>query len=85
LRVVDGTAKTCKGVIAGLEKAFEDLADGTGIMAIVGDVPSRIDVRAWAERKGHLVQSDVRSGAISRMVIVKGRGLVHNPGPYPRP
>lgn len=74
--VVDGTKKECKGVLAELEQAMERAESGAPVHAIVADVPSRIDVRAWAERKGHRVTQDGRADGHFHMVIVKsGRAL----------
>ena len=58
--VVDGTTRECAGVIAALEKSVRSLRTETTLLAIVGDVPSRIDVLAWAARKGHRVLSERR-------------------------
>jgi TusA-related sulfurtransferase len=74
--VVDGTKKECKGVLSELEQAMERVDSGAPVHAIVADVPSRIDVRAWAERKGHLITQDGRADGHFHMVIVKsGRAL----------
>lgn len=73
--VVDGTRKECKGVLALLEGTLGPLPLGSQVRALVADVPSHIDVRAWAERKGHAVLSDLRVEGHFEMVIVKG-GLV---------
>jgi len=69
--LVDGTRRECTGVIAALERAMETVPDGTVVRALVADVPSRIDVLAWAERKGHDVPSDVRDGGRFQLTIVK--------------
>jgi TusA-related sulfurtransferase len=69
--VVDGTAKTCTGVIAGLETVMRRLPDGANVRAIVADVPTRIDVHAWAERKGHAIPAEVREAGLFQITIVK--------------
>lgn len=69
---VDGTLLNCKGAIARLEKAFSNLPPGTLARVVVGDVPSRIDLHAWAARKGHRVVEDARQGERFEMVIAKG-------------
>ncbi len=69
---VDGTLLTCKGAIARLEKELADLPAGTVARVLVNDVPSRIDVRAWADRKGHRVLTDERHGEWFELLIAKG-------------
>lgn len=69
---VDGTLLTCKGAIARLEKELAALPTGTVARVIVNDVPSRIDVRAWADRRGHRILNDVRHGEVFEMLIAKG-------------
>ena len=70
--VVDGTAKTCKGVIAGLERGMTDLAPGDVVLALVDDIPTRIDVYAWAQRKRHRVLDERRRGSGFAFYIAKG-------------
>ncbi len=70
--VVDGTAKTCKGVIAGLERGMSDLAPGDVVLAIVDDIPTRVDVYAWAQRKSHRVLEERRRGSGFLFYIAKG-------------
>jgi TusA-related sulfurtransferase len=72
---VDGTLLTCKGVIARLEATFSDLPSGSLARVLVNDVPNRIDVRAWADRKGHRVVNEVRQGDVFEMFIAKGGRL----------
>ena len=73
LLVVDGTTRDCAGVLAALEMTMRELPEGATIVAIVADVPSRIDVHAWAHRKGHSVTSDRAEEGRYRLRIVKGR------------
>lgn len=80
LVVVDGTTRDCAGVIAALEKTMRELPDGGTILAIVADVPSRIDVHAWAHRKGHAVTSDRAEDGRFRLTIVKLRRTAPAPG-----
>jgi TusA-related sulfurtransferase len=68
---VDGTARECTGIIAALEGAMAGLKDGTVVRALVADVPSRIEVLAWAERKGHSVPGDRREAGHFHLTIVK--------------
>jgi TusA-related sulfurtransferase len=70
--VVDGTRRECTGVIAELEKAMSDLRDGATVRALVADVPSRVDVRAWAERRGHAIPLEGRDGGRFQLTIIKG-------------
>jgi TusA-related sulfurtransferase len=69
---VDGTALTCKGAIAKLETELAARPPGTLARVLVNDVPSRIDVRAWADRKGHGVLEDIRRGEVFELLIAKG-------------
>lgn len=69
---VDGTLLSCKGAIARLEKEFSSLPSGTLARVVVGDVPSRIDLHAWAARKGHHVVEDARQGERFELIIAKG-------------
>ncbi|MGD1099093.1 MAG: sulfurtransferase TusA family protein [Thermoplasmata archaeon] len=69
---VDGTLLTCKGAIARLEKELSALPTGSVARVLVNDVPSRIDVRAWADRKGHRIVHDVRQGEVFELLIAKG-------------
>ena len=38
----------------------------------MNDVPSRIDVRAWADRKGHRIVGDAREGDEFDLLVAKG-------------
>jgi len=68
---VDGTLLACKGAIARLEAAFANLPPGGLARVLVNDVPNRIDVRAWADRKGHLVVNEQRLGDVFELLIAK--------------
>jgi TusA-related sulfurtransferase len=68
---VDGTRKECTGVIAALEKAMGSVGAGATVRALVRDVPSRIDVRAWAERKGHAILADRKEPRGFQLTIIK--------------
>jgi len=70
--VVDGTRRECTGVIAELEKAMSGLHEGATVRALVADVPSRVDVHAWAERKGHAIPQERREAGRFQLTIVKG-------------
>jgi TusA-related sulfurtransferase len=70
--VVDGTRKECAGIIAGLEKAMQTLPDGALVRAIVDDVPGRLEVHLWAERKGHAVVAEKNNGMIFQITVAKG-------------
>ena len=69
---VDGTLLTCRGAIARLEAAFVDLPSGSRALVRVNDVPNRIDVRAWADRKGHRIVNERRTGDVFELLIAKG-------------
>jgi TusA-related sulfurtransferase len=73
---VDGTLLTCKGVIARLEKEFSDLPSGSLVRVLVNEIPNRLDVRAWADRKGHRVVDEERRGEKFELVLAKGGPLV---------
>ena len=68
---VDGTLLTCKGAIAKLETGFLGLPSGTVARVLLNDVPTRIDVRAWADRKGHHVLDDSSRGEVFELLIAK--------------
>ena len=70
--VVDGTTRECAGVIAALEQAMSGLHDGAAVRALVADVPSRVDVHAWAERKGHAIPHERREAGRFQLTIIKG-------------
>ena len=76
---VDGTLLTCKGAIAKLETEFAHLPSGSLARVIVNDVPSRIDVRAWVERKGHRLVQDTREGERFELLIAKGESTAALP------
>jgi len=85
---VDGTLLTCKGAIARLETEFALVPAGTLARVRVNDVPSRIDVRAWADRKGHQVVGESRQGEVFEILIAKGdrpAGGVGSSGTLNRP
>jgi TusA-related sulfurtransferase len=71
-RTVDGTLLSCKGAIARLESTFSDLPPGSLVRVLVNEVPNRIDVRAWADRRGHPVLEEVRRNEVFELYIVKG-------------
>ncbi len=69
--LVDATGKNCKGIIASLENAIKKMHEGERIEAVVSGIPNRVDVYAWASRKGHKVNGETRDGSIFRITIVK--------------
>ena len=77
---VDGTLLSCKGAIARLETEFSNSPRGTVARVLVNDVPSRIDLRAWIDRKGHLLIRDVRAGDVFELHVAKG-GLTESRTP----
>jgi len=68
---VDGTALSCKGAIAKLETEFAKLPSGSLARVLLGDVPTRVDVRAWAYRKGHNVVQDAHRDEVFELLIEK--------------
>jgi len=81
---VDGTALTCKGAIAKLETEFVTRPPGSLARVLLGDVPTRIDVRAWADRKGHRVVHDARRDELFELFIEKGGGTATTAAPGAR-
>jgi len=85
--VVDGTAKTCKGVIAGLERGMRELDPDDVVLAIVEDIPTRLEVYAWVERKNHRIVEERRRGVGYLFYIAKGEITLRPPdggaGPEP--
>ncbi len=81
--VVDGTTKSCTGILVALEKVMSRIERGMAVCAIVADIPNRIDTHAWAERKGHTIVSEEREGNLYRLTIIKG--TVASPDTNPRP
>ena len=77
---VDGTLLACKGAIAKLETEFSARPSGTVARVLLNDVPSRIDVRAWADRKGHRVVGEAREGEVFEILIAKGGNSEGGPG-----
>ena len=69
---VDGTQLSCKGAIAKLETEFATAPAGSVARVLLGDVPTRIDVRAWADRKGHRVIQDARRDDVFELMVEKG-------------
>jgi len=69
---VDGRLLTCKGALARLEETFSKIPIDGLVRVLVNDVPSRVDVRAWAERKGHRVVGDLRHGDEFELLVAKG-------------
>lgn len=67
--VVDGTKKNCKGVIAELESAAKALDPGSDVDVLLVGVPNRIDVYAWAKRKGFFVSREERDGQVFRLTL----------------
>ena len=70
--LLDATKKNCKGVITELEKVMVTLKSGDKVETIVYGIPNKMDVYAWAKRKGHTIESSEREGVNFKMVVVKG-------------
>ncbi len=65
---IDGRKKSCTGLIAELEKAMKN--DSVSRVAVlVQDVPTKIDIYAWAKRKGHTISGNTQTGEIMRMEV----------------
>jgi len=69
---VDGTLLSCKGAIARLEREFSTRPSGTVARVLVNEVPNRIDVVAWAQRKGHRIVEEARQGEVFEILVAKG-------------
>ena len=67
--VIDGTGKTCAGIIAALSaQVSED--DGSFVEVIIPDVLNTYDVIAWAEKGNHTVLTQRKDvGGAMRMLI----------------
>jgi len=48
------------------------LNTGALVRAIVDDVPSRLEVHLWAERKGHAIVAEKNDGMIFQITVAKG-------------
>lgn len=70
--LVDATKKNCKGVITELEKAMVTIKDGDIVETIVYGIPNKMDVYAWARRKGHTIGKEQRDGVNFRITVIKG-------------
>jgi len=71
----------CTGLISELEKTLRQLPPGAKVWTVVKDIPTRIDIYAWAGRKGHRVTTEQEDGGSSRLLIEKG--LPKSPPPAP--
>jgi TusA-related sulfurtransferase len=69
---IDATSKSCKGVIAALEGAMPAMQKGSEVKVKVSGIPDKIDVYAWAKRKGHRVASEDKNGTLYVLGIIKG-------------
>ena len=67
--VIDGTGKTCAGILAALQEHVES-SPGTFVEVVIPDVLNTYDVNLWAERGSHTVitQRHDESGSL-RMLI----------------
>lgn len=70
--LIDATGKNCKGAIASLEKAMTSLVPGSAVDVVVYGLPNKIDVYAWAKRKGHTIQWEQGKEAKYRLTVIKG-------------
>lgn len=68
---IDSKGKKCTGLIAEMEKAMSD-SYVSRVRVTVHDVPTRIDIYAWAKRKGHRIAEENLAGrGVFMMVIEK--------------
>ena len=72
--VLEVTSRTgnCTGLIAELERTMQTVEPGARLCAVLRDVPTRVDVLAWAGRKGHRVVGERRDGPVIRIILEKG-------------
>ena len=68
--VIDGTGKTCAGVIAMLSEQVKSDTDSV-IEIIMSDVLSSYDVSLWARRNGHIVLSQRRESPEKLRMLVR--------------
>ena len=69
---IDATAKTCRGAIAQLEEQFGRRPFAGLVRIRIESVPNRIDVIAWAGRRGHRIVREERHGEQFELLIAKG-------------
>ncbi len=67
---LDGRNKACVGLIADLEKAMKDDAISS-VIVIVQDVPTKIDIYAWAKRKNHRVLNETPFDGVFKIEVLK--------------
>ena len=73
--MVDARRKNCKGVITELKKAVNALEAGERVEVVVFGIPNKVDVYAWARRRGYGIESERHYGATFRIVVRKGTPL----------
>lgn len=71
--VVDATKKNCKGVIAALENTIKTMSSDSEIEVLLFGIPNKIDVYAWAKRKGFEVRNEEREGSLFRLTVASGK------------
>jgi TusA-related sulfurtransferase len=69
LLLIDATQKNCKGVITELEKVRQAIDSGEKVETLVVGIPNRVDVCAWARRKGYVVERENRDGSTFRLTV----------------
>lgn len=68
---VDGTKKSCKGIVAQLVDIMGKVAVGSTVDAVVPDLVNRNEVVEWARRKGYQVVSEVSRNNVYIISILK--------------
>ncbi len=67
---IDGRRKSCTGLIAELEKAMSG-GKASRVTVIVQDIPTKMDIYAWAKRKGHTIDGEMPYEGMLKVGIVR--------------
>ncbi len=67
--VVDATKKNCKGVIAALENTINTQNPDFEIDVLLLGIPNRLDVYAWAKKRGFIIRNEHREGALFKLTV----------------
>lgn len=69
--VVDGTKKSCKGIVAQLVEIMKQVGVGAVVDAVVPDVVNRNEVVEWVKRRGYAIVSETSRGGAYVLSILK--------------
>jgi TusA-related sulfurtransferase len=68
--VIDGTGKTCAGILAALSEQVENDGDSF-VEVIMPDVLNTYDVIVWAEKGGHSILTQRRDADGSIRILIQ--------------